>query len=402
MRGGLKEAVILCAGRSTRTYPMTLRKPKPMLKVANTRILEHLLRQLQGLIERAVIVIGFEGEQLVRAFGERFGDVRITYVEQSEQRGTGDALLTAESHLGESFLMLNGDDLLKREAIEMLTYHELCVLAAPHPQPWRFGVLITEGEFVKAICEKPKGAPPNSLVSTGAYALTRAVFEMLKRIQPAEGKELMFTDVIPMLSSLGLRYEVTEDGWMPVTYPWDILLCTDWLMKGLNVRSISGYIGSGAKLIGPIEMGEGCHVGDDVIIHGPCKLGDDVRIGERTVIRSCAIGDGVSIGQDCDLDGCVIYDGVRIGNGVRLRRSVVGDFVTICDGVSTRTEPRDGRTVISVVKGESIDTGLSDVGAFIGDGALIGEGCTLMAGVKVWAGARIPPRCTVEADVIEG
>lgn len=402
MSGDLREAVILCAGRSTRTYPLTLRKPKPMLKVANTRILEHLLRQLQGLIEHAVIVIGFEGEQLVSAFGERFGDVRITYVEQLEQRGTGDALLTAEPYLGERFLMLNGDDLLKREAIEALMQHELCVLAAPHPQPWRFGVLITEGDFVRAIHEKPKDAPPNSLVSTGAYALTDAVFGMLKRIQPAEGQELMFTDIIPTLSNLGLRYEVTEDGWMPVTYPWDILLCTDWLMRGMNERSIGGHIGSNVKLIGPIEMGDGCRVGSDAIVQGPCKLGDEVSIGERTIARFCAIGNNVTIGHDCEIDECVIYDGVHIGNGVRLKRSVVGDGATICDGVSTWTKPKDSERVISIVKGEAIDTGLNELGAFIGDGATIGEGCTLMAGVKIWAGVRIPPRCTVEADVIEG
>ncbi|MCS7252820.1 MAG: sugar phosphate nucleotidyltransferase [Armatimonadota bacterium] len=402
MKGDIKEAVILCAGRSTRTYPMTLRKPKPMLKIANRRIIEHLLMQLQGLVERVVIVIGFEGQQLVRALGKRFNDVQITYVEQKEQRGTGDALLTAQNHLSERFLMLNGDDLLKRAAIELLLRHELCVLASPHPQPWRFGVLMTEGEFVKAILEKPKDAPPNSIVSTGAYALTGAVFEMLRRIQPIDGREVMFTDIIPMLSSLGLRYEVTNDGWMPVTYPWDILLCTDWLMSEMYGRNIGGHIGSNVKLIGPIEMGSNCYVGSGAIIHGPCKLGDSVNIGERTIVRSCAIGDNVTIGHGCELNGCVIYDGARIGNNVRLKRSVVGDGVKICDGVSTLSETESGVTVTSVIKGEAVDTGLKEVGAFIGDGAFIGEGCKLMAGVKVWAEAYIPPYCTVEADVIEG
>jgi len=395
------EAVILCAGKSTRTYPLTLRKPKPMLKVAGKRVIEYLLSQLRGLVSRAVIVIGFEGRQIVEALGKRFFDVELTYVEQAEQKGTGDALLCAEKHVGERFILLNGDDLLKRHAIRALKGHEICVLAAPHEQPWRFGVLSVDGEFVNAIIEKPKDAPPKSLVSTGAYALTRIVFELLREIEASETQELMFTQVVPKLSSLGLRYEVTEDGWMPITYPWDILRCAKWLMDELREQCISGWLGKGVKVFGAVESGCDCIIGDGVIIVGPSVLGSYVTVGERSKLMRCAVGDNVSIGQNCELEECVIGDGVRIGNNVRMKRSVVGDRAVIGDGVLTHTRQCRSGNVLSFVRGEWIDTGFDELGAFIGDDAVIEDGCKLMAGVKVWANVVIPSNSVVDADAIE-
>ncbi len=46
------QAVIMAAGKSTRTWPLTLTKPKPLLKVMNKEILKHNLDALQGLVAR--------------------------------------------------------------------------------------------------------------------------------------------------------------------------------------------------------------------------------------------------------------------------------------------------------------------------------------------------------------
>ena len=61
----LTQAIILAAGKSTRTWPLTISRPKALLEVANKTILEHNLEQLQGIIKDAVIVTGFEGTNAV-------------------------------------------------------------------------------------------------------------------------------------------------------------------------------------------------------------------------------------------------------------------------------------------------------------------------------------------------
>jgi NDP-sugar pyrophosphorylase family protein len=50
------KAILLAAGKSTRTYPLTITKPKPLLKVANKTLIEHNLEQLNGLVDEVVIL----------------------------------------------------------------------------------------------------------------------------------------------------------------------------------------------------------------------------------------------------------------------------------------------------------------------------------------------------------
>ena len=82
------QAVLLVAGKSTRTYPLTITKPKPLLKVANKTIIEHNLEQLQDLVNEVIIVVGFKKEMIKEKIGNRFGNLKIKYVEQKKQKGT--------------------------------------------------------------------------------------------------------------------------------------------------------------------------------------------------------------------------------------------------------------------------------------------------------------------------
>ena len=45
------KAVIFAAGKSTRTYPLTLTRPKPLLPVANKPILAHQLDALREIVD---------------------------------------------------------------------------------------------------------------------------------------------------------------------------------------------------------------------------------------------------------------------------------------------------------------------------------------------------------------
>ena len=69
------QAVILAAGKSTRTYPLTLTRPKPLLKIINKSILEHNLDALNGIVNEAVIIIGYKGDMIRKAIGKRYKSI---------------------------------------------------------------------------------------------------------------------------------------------------------------------------------------------------------------------------------------------------------------------------------------------------------------------------------------
>jgi len=99
----------MVAGKSTRTYPLTLTRPKPLLKVVNKPILAWHLDALRAVIDEAILVVGYRGDMVREAFGAAYNGLPLRYVEQTEQLGTGHAVLLCEPHIDGPFIAMNGD-----------------------------------------------------------------------------------------------------------------------------------------------------------------------------------------------------------------------------------------------------------------------------------------------------
>jgi MurNAc alpha-1-phosphate uridylyltransferase len=107
------KAMILAAGRGERMRPLSDHTPKPLLPVAGTTLIEHLIAQLSyaGITE-LVINLAFLGEQFIARLGngQRFG-VTIDYSwEKPQALDTGGGIFNALPLLGnEPFVLVNGD-----------------------------------------------------------------------------------------------------------------------------------------------------------------------------------------------------------------------------------------------------------------------------------------------------
>ena len=84
------QAVIMAAGKSTRTWPLTLTKPKPLLKVMNKEIIKHNLDALQGLVGEVIIIVGFKKEMIIEKIGRKYGKLKIRYAGAEETVGHRD------------------------------------------------------------------------------------------------------------------------------------------------------------------------------------------------------------------------------------------------------------------------------------------------------------------------
>ena len=110
----IKKAMILAAGFGKRIHPLTLKFPKPLLKIGNETLLSNTLKFLKLFgIRKVVINVHYLGEQIVDYINTNKFNLTINIVkEKSKILDTGGGVLNAIQHFSnETFLIINPDTL---------------------------------------------------------------------------------------------------------------------------------------------------------------------------------------------------------------------------------------------------------------------------------------------------
>ena len=215
------QAVILAAGEGTRMRPLTLERPKPLIEVSGRPILEHILDALPPEVEEVIIVVGYKGDMIRKHLGDAYNGRAIRYVHQWMPAGTAHALSVARPFITGKFLFLNGDDIHGPEALAEAIKHQYAIVAAPHEDPSKFGVIeLNEDGTLKRLVEKPK-EPATNLVSTGALVLDEKVFGYPAPKHEVTG-EYFLTEPFASLSADYPVRVIEQPLWIPVGYPDDI------------------------------------------------------------------------------------------------------------------------------------------------------------------------------------
>ncbi len=195
------EAFILCGGKGTRLRPYTYKLPKPMLPLGGKPILEHMLDHLKsGGITEITLFTGYLKETIRGYFGDgrKFG-LKLSYVEEEEERGTAGALLHAERPT-DTFLVTMGDHLSDFNINEMLASHRKsgCIATMAvldFETQIEYGVVrIAPDGKVKGFDEKPR---LKHSINTGIYILEPKIFGYMKE------KEDFANNVFPRLLRSG-------------------------------------------------------------------------------------------------------------------------------------------------------------------------------------------------------
>ena len=119
----IKKAMILAAGFGKRIYPLTLKQPKPLLKIGDETLLSNTLKFLQLLgIKQVVVNIHYLGEQIVDYINKNKFNLTINIVKEKDKiLDTGGGVLNAIQHFSnEPFLIINPDTLWNSHYLEEL------------------------------------------------------------------------------------------------------------------------------------------------------------------------------------------------------------------------------------------------------------------------------------------
>ena len=351
-------AIVLAAGQGTR---MRSSRPKPLHMLCGRPLVRYVLDAAAGCqTTRAVVVVGFGADLVVKTLGEDPGPVPLEFVEQRVQNGTGDAVAVGLTGLPDDDLdgidaddgdviVLPGDTPLIRPGTlaALVAEHRLSgaactLLTARMDDPTGYGRVVRDKDGrVRRIVED-RDADETELgideVNTSIYVFRRSLLApALRRITPdnAQG-ELYVTDVVGVLAEAGHpvvslvaddagETQGVNDRAQLAVAEAELRRRTNehWMREGVGIVDPGAtYVDTtvvlapdvvlfpGTVLQGTTVVGAGTEV-------GPATRLSDTRVGERAKVNESVatlseIGDDAVVGPFA-----VLEPGARVGSGVR-------------------------------------------------------------------------------------
>jgi len=352
-------AIVLAAGEGTR---MRSRRPKPLHLLCGRAMLLYVLDALGDCAtHRAVVVVGHGAERVTKKLQDSAPAAELDFVEQQEQRGTGDAVrvaLTAfpnEEIDGDGdVLVLPGDTPLLRPATiaSLVAHHRssgaaCTVLTATMDDPRGYGRVVRAADgSVRRIVEHADATSEElaiTEVNTSIYCVRLAeLAPALRRLEPQNAQgEYYLTDVVEVLADAG--YTVTahpaddaaetqgvNDRHQLAAAEAELRRRTnDRLMRAgvTMVDPATTYVDTTVEVAGDVTLFPG------TILAGACRIGPGSEVGPDTRLVDCTVGADAVVSYSNAADATV-------GEG-----AVVGPYAVLAPGAEVAPGERTGSFV---------------------------------------------------------
>jgi len=175
--------VLMVGGLGSRLNPLTMKKPKPLLKVGRKPILESIIGNFSSYgFKNIILSVHYKAQMIEDYFGDGSSlGVDITYIHEENRMGTAGSLSMMKDELNAPFFVMNGDLLCKVNFLHMLEYHlENNPVATMGVRQYDFqipyGIVNVNNDQITSIEEKPT---QNHLVNTGIYILENEVLNYI-------------------------------------------------------------------------------------------------------------------------------------------------------------------------------------------------------------------------------
>ncbi len=406
------KAVLLAAGTGERLLPVTSTRPKHLIKICGKPILQFCLEAVKHAgIDEAIVVTNYMGKAISSYFGDgaKLG-LTLTYVEQKEILGTGNAAEAAEPYVDGDFVLIYGDLLFGKDTVKDIvsqfkkekTAAVMGVVAVDKPENYGITEQDADGR-VKRIVEKPvAGKAPSNLANAGIYAFSKEVFDKIKQTKASVRGEWELTDAITMLAEDGktvMAVQLSKDDWFDVGRPWDLLDANNWALKRMDHR-VLGTVETGAHLIGPVSVAETARIRSGVYIEGPVFIDEEADVGPNCYLRSgTSIGKKTRVGNGCEIKNSIIMDGTHVGHLSYVGDSIFGEKCNLGAGTIVANLRFDDCKIKMIIKDKIIDTGRRKLGVILADNVKTGINSSFLPGVKVGANTWVGANCMVERDL---
>lgn len=429
------KAIILAAGEGTR---MKSKISKVLHNVLNKPMIQYSIDVAKNSGAEAItVVVGYKAEEVKYALENQ----QVKFALQSEQRGTGHAVMQAMDFIEDDkdILVLYGDtpliagDTLKKFVqLHKNAKNAVSVISAVVDDPTGYGHIIrdSQGRFIKIVEHKDSDENERVIkeINTGVYCFKG--IELKNALNQLKNNniqnEYYLTDTIEIIIKNGGSVDAFKAENAEEFFGINTRIQLSNAEKIMRKKVNEYHMLNGVTIIGPentyidtdVTIGmdtiiypgtilEGNTViGEDCIV-GPCskisntnisdrvkiqfttalnsKIGSDTVVGPYAYIRpNSNIGSHVKIGDFVEVKNSIIDDGTKVSHLTYIGDSDVGKNINF--GCGTVTVNYDGKKKFRTV---------------IEDNVFIGCNTNLVAPVKVGKGSYIAAGSTITKDIPE-
>ncbi|MCU1300918.1 MAG: N-acetylglucosamine-phosphate uridyltransferase [Candidatus Sulfotelmatobacter sp.] len=428
---------IMAAGKGTR---LKSQLPKVLHEVGGKPLLAHVIAAATRVVPPADIfaIIGHDADR-VRAAVAHTG---VNFVLQSEQRGTGHALMVAREPLTDydHVIVLSGDapQITPQTIARLLNFHldeqaTMTLLSADLDQPTGYGRVVrrsARSAEVQAVVEEKSASPVQKKVTeinAGFYVFSvPQLFSHIEKLSTANPHaEYYLTDMAAVLrrakqpvvvwktkNSQEVLGANTRAELAVLDQQMRMTKCLQLMAEGVTI-----FYPAMCVIDADVEIAPDTVIEPFVQILGRSRIGSGCRIRSYSVIRDSEIGAGVFIRPGCILEEARIGPNAILGPYSHLRSgSDIGEGAHVGNFVETKK--------IKLGKGSKANhltyLGNAEIGAGVNIGAgtitcnydgvhkhttiieddvFIGSDSTLVAPVRVGKGAYVAAASCITSDV---
>lgn len=434
----------MAAGKGTR---LKSKHPKVLHEVGGKPILAYVIATAKKVVppNDIFVIIGHEAERV----REAVASTGVNFVVQSEQRGTGHALMVAREALSgnqsgnkyDQIIVLSGDaPLITAETIQILSaFHTaqnatMSLLSADLGNPFGYGRVIRKGKVAKAevqaIVEEKSATPQQRKIreiNSGFYAFDAAsLYEHIDKLSTANAHgEYYLTDMAGVFHRARKKVaaiktpdagEVLGSNTRAEMVMLDARLrltkCRVLLEQGVTI-----FYPHTCVIDSDVEVGEDTVIEPFVQLLGSTKIGADCRIRSYSVIGNSIVGDRVMVRPGTIMGDSRVGAGAVIGPYSHLRPgSDVGEGAHVGNFVETKKMKLGKGSKANHLSylgdadiGEGVNIGAGTITCnydgvskhktVMEDGVFIGSDSTLVAPIKIGRGAYVAAASCITEDV---
>lgn len=430
------DVIVLAAGKGTRMYSD---QPKVLHTLAGKPMLGHVLDAAAAIDADTIhLVTGFQSAQVRAYFEKNPVATTLNWVEQTEQLGTGHAVMQAAPAVADdkTVLVLYGDvPLIKPASLQQLRQTAeatgIAVLTLVTDNPAGLGRIIRDdaGQIIAIVEEKDASPEQKQIteINTGIMAFSAARLKhWLKSLTTANAQgEYYLTDTVAIACrdgcTVGSLQTFDENEVQGVNNRLQLADLERSYQIGqarqLALQGVTVCDPARLDIRGSLEIGRDVWVDINVILEGHNRIGDRVHIGPNVTLIDSDIGNGCVILANSHIEGATLLPDCTIGPFARLRPGTelgegakIGNFVETkksCIGAGSKVNHLsyigDANVADNVNIGAGTITcnydGVNKHKTTIKEGVFIGSNTALVAPVTVGRQATVGAGSVITADV---